>query len=112
MNSLSLFLYFADAIPAVGTLLAAVAIIILAACAFFCLFSVLESNPIPGKPLIAALSCAFILLLISTLTPSKNTLYAIAASELGQKDVESELGGKALKALQQWIESQAKKATP
>lgn len=109
MNSLSLFLYFADVIPSVGVLLGFVGVFITAACALICILYGMDDQTIPIKSITIALSCAFILFLITALTPSKNTLYAIAASELGQKAVESELGGKALKAIEHWINDQVKK---
>lgn len=39
--------------------------------------------------------------------PSKNTLYAIAASQAGEQVVTSETGVKAMKALNAWLDKQA-----
>ena len=38
--------------------------------------------------------------------PSSNTIYAIAASEIGQDFIETETAGKALKALDAWLDQQ------
>ena len=46
------------------------------------------------------------LLLIATLVPSKATIYAIAASEMGETALNSETGGKAVQALNAWLDRQ------
>jgi len=38
--------------------------------------------------------------------PSQSTIYAIAASEMGEKAITSQTGGKALKALDAWLDRQ------
>ena len=39
-------------------------------------------------------------------TPSKNTMYAMAASEVGEQIIKTELASDATKALHQWIKKQ------
>lgn len=43
---------------------------------------------------------------ILAVTPSQNTIYAIAASEVGERVITSETGGKAVKALNAWLDKQ------
>lgn len=45
-------------------------------------------------------------LLVSSVVPSEETVYAIAASEMGEKALNSETGGKAVKALRAWLDRQ------
>jgi uncharacterized membrane protein len=40
------------------------------------------------------------------ITPSEGTIYAIAASEMGEDILNSETGGKAVKALDAWLDKQ------
>lgn len=41
-----------------------------------------------------------------SILPSSNTVYAIAASEMGETALKSETGGKAVKALNAWLDHQ------
>lgn len=54
------------------------------------------------KWLIAPILC----LLLSCLLPSSGTVYAIAASEMGEEVLNSETGGKAVQALNAWLDRQ------
>ena len=49
--------------------------------------------------------------LVAALLPSSNTVYAIAASEMGEEVVKSETAGKAMKALDAWLDRQIAPAT-
>ena len=53
---------------------------------------------------ITAVACS----LIATLIPSKNTVYAIAASQAGDQLAHTETATKAMKALDAWLDKQAK----
>lgn len=109
MNSLSWFLYFADVLPAVSRLLGFISVlgslvfsIILALC--------FEGGfKYPLKLTKWVYPIAAVMLIVSVLIPEKNTLYAIAASEMGEKVVESRLGQKAQQALEAWIDNQLPK---
>lgn len=46
------------------------------------------------------------------IVPSSNTLYAIAASEMGEHVIASETGGKAVEALNAWLDRQIGKKEP
>ena len=113
MNLLSWFLYFSDAIPALAATLWLISIAI-----FIVLFIVwfnrvtdayYKKGDIKTRKYFQCVILSAAICCIASIFPSKNTMYAIAASELGQKAVDSELGGKALKAVEQWIYSQVKK---
>lgn len=43
---------------------------------------------------------------VGVATPSSSTIYAIAASEMGERVITSETGGKAVKALNAWLDKQ------
>lgn len=108
MNSFSWFLYFAGIAKGVYIL-------------FFIVGSMgaLVSSLIGGmlvieygkekKPFVIAFIVSCFLLIVSALIPSKDTLYAIAASEIGEQAYKSELGQKASKAIEMWIDSQLSK---
>lgn len=52
--------------------------------------------------LITSFSCA----LAASIIPSSTTIYAIAASEMGEEVIKSETAGKAMKALDAWLDRQ------
>jgi phosphatidylglycerophosphate synthase len=47
-----------------------------------------------------------------SLVPSKETIYAIAASQLGETALKTETGGKAVKALNRWLDKQISTDAP
>lgn len=59
-------------------------------------------RPAP-KRLVAIALGAF---LIAAILPSSSTIYAIAASEMGEKALNTQTGGKAVKALDAWLDRQ------
>ena len=44
--------------------------------------------------------------IITAVVPSRSTIYAIAASEMGERVIESETGSKAVEALNAWLDRQ------
>lgn len=50
-----------------------------------------------------------VMVVVSIVTPSSNTMYAIAASEVGERVITSETGGKAIEALNVWLDAQINK---
>ncbi len=62
-----------------------------------------EKKAYPKLTLVVLSACCF---LTANLLPSKNTMYAIAASELGEEAAKSAIGQKSLKAIEQWIDKQ------
>lgn len=113
MNSLSWFLYFADVVTSVSTFLGFIVIFWMMALAGHSLFTVINNDIHRDEknPYIRKRWFAFVILLgvVVQLIPSKNTMYAIAASELGQSAMESKLGTKAMQAIEAWIDSQIPK---
>lgn len=117
MNSLSWFLYFVDVLSRANIL----ACIVLGASAAYLSITMAIAGISAGdfgRPIKATWfpwwKRAGVSLLVSavvfTVIPSSNTLYAIAASEVGEKVVKSEavqgIASDATKALQQWIKRQ------
>lgn len=51
------------------------------------------------------------MVLLATVVPSKETIYAIAASQLGEQVIKSETAGKAIDALNAWLDRQIAKPT-
>lgn len=111
MNSLSWFLYAADVAGTLKILLfiavgiAAIGTFVLAA---------MVADGMNGQWVLGfmykAAAMVAILLIVCIVVPSQKTLYAIAASEFGEKIVRSEtvqgLSSDAEKALRQWIKRQ------
>lgn len=108
MNDLSLFLYAAGVIGNV-TVLLGISLSVLAFGFFGLLmyYGIEKGTLCPhwGK-LTAAI---FVLSLVTTLIPSKNTMYAIAASQMGEQAVKSQIGQKTLGALEAWLDKQIEK---
>jgi hypothetical protein len=115
MNSVSWFLYFSDVVGNLRTL-ATFAMI-----ATFLMWAVLNiSVPVSdgdvlnwpdfkkwwSRGLFSLLICAFVVAVV----PSQNTMYAIAASQIGEKIAVNgqvqEIASDATKALQSWIKTQ------
>lgn len=105
MNTLSWFLYFADVLVNVRHLFSLLAFLGTTVYLFVvCYFLIgLEKKP----PLWPALVLSMLTLIAASI-PSKNTMYAMAASEMGQKVLETPVATKAMQALENWIDSQLK----
>lgn len=123
MNSISWFLYFADLTSNLSSAAAVVcflSVMALFATIFFRAFTAIKCDPAEPKEAgatllsvrllranIVTLAVAAVLIVV---IPSKNTMYAIAASEVGERVVKSEavqgIATDATKALHQWIRRQ------
>jgi hypothetical protein len=104
MNSLSWFIYLSDLLPSVAATAGGFAIFLgltLAAILFFfIMWKSTEKTEFPvNVPWKSLISLFVFLVTISTVTPSRNTILLIAASEYGEKVIESEVGGQALRIL-------------
>lgn len=64
------------------------------------------AKPVPFWPSIVFGVFAFIFWISAAFTPSKDTVYAIAASEMGERVITSPLGLKAGKAIEAWLDRQ------
>lgn len=97
MNSISWFLYLADVIPSLAKVFGVSGIIlsiILVIAWFICLVSLGDSDFDGCRTSVKSLSkwlvpVAFTLIIIATIIPSRQTIYLIAGSEVGQVVVET-----------------------
>lgn len=103
MNSLSWLIYFADIVSNLQGVLAAVSVVLVVA-----MLPATEGFSKTFKGLKLYVTIAILLGAIATILPSKNTVYAIAASELGEQVLVSNTGKKAVAALEAWLDAQVK----
>jgi hypothetical protein len=105
MNNLSWLIYFADTLDSLNVL----AGLTLFVAALLCLFSI-GVAVVNGEGVWRHFPKAFYVVvgsaLVAILTPSSTTIYAIAASEMGESALKSATGGKAIKALNAWFDRQ------
>ena len=105
MNDLSWLLYLADVVGSLKT----VCILGAVACAMFWAimlpFKYIEHDELYRPPLRLPITLA-VLALAASLTPSTSTVYAIAASEMGERALNTQTGGKAVEALNAWLDRQ------
>lgn len=121
MNSLSWFLYWSEVISSfrtflmvglVGCGLGLPSILVLTICRYDGAYESEKPRILQnGKSWATRLATgAVILAVVLTVVPKKETLYAIAAVEVGERVVNSEavqgVSSEALKALQNWIKKQ------
>jgi hypothetical protein len=114
MNGLSWLIYLADVAGSVGFvsgLAVVVGIIVVALCLVAIPVSegeVLDQdNRSKWLSILKSFSIiTFVAFLFSAIVPSKETVYAIAASEMGEQVVTSPTGQKAVKALEAWLDRQ------
>lgn len=108
MNTLSWLIYAADAAGNVGTLCDAIALI--GGISLTIVSAIVGSEGDYNGPLAALLNKLWItaacLAVLACILPSRTTVYAIAASEMGEKAFNTETGGKAVKALNAWLDRQ------
>ena len=117
MNDLSWFLYWADVAPAFSSRAARTCVIF---AILYCIY-VYARNMVaadathpfdfPEKGDGLALNTKLVVFLIvmalaSNIVPSKDTFYAIAASEMGETALNSDTGNKAVEALNAWLDRQ------
>ncbi len=103
MNTLSWFLYFADVLANVQFTLVIIGSLLLLAYVFLIFVAYVNEDKFPKFSIAIAAVCC---MMAASVLPSKNTMYAIAASELGEETAKSAIGQKSLKAIEQWIDKQ------
>lgn len=109
MNELSWLIYLADLASSIGGIAAAVLVIAIIAGTVYTLAVAIDDEEFKvHSPTLAVIAVAA---LVVTVTPSKNTIYAIAASEMGEKALATPVVNKATKALEAWLDRQIKAAT-
>jgi len=122
MNTLSWFLYFADVVSGLDRFFGMVALLsvfVFVGVAIWYIASFHDYKQWKGteyehvytptiqrQVLLLSLTVLLVSATCSSLFPSKNTMYAIAASEMGEKVLTSELGTKAQQAIEVWITQQ------
>ena len=114
MNSLSWMIYLAGMVDAIGFFLAfAFVALVISALVCFVIFGISHDRVFADEPKVGAkkvgLNCIWGLVAVSivgAIIPSKSTVYAIAASEMGEKVINTPTAGKALKALDAWLDRQ------
>lgn len=112
MNNLSILLYLADVSSSLATLLTVLGILGSAAGLVFWLMSLDKSPELdPIRPYRNTLFYALPIVALSCLFPSKDTMYAIAASEMGEEVLNSGIGTRATKALEAWLDKQIEEQT-
>lgn len=107
MNQLSWLLYAADVASSINFAFAAVFIACLIV-TVICFLGTLEANEREWAcPLFRHFGLYTLLVfLVSAPIPSKDTIYAIAVSEMGEQALATPLAGKATKALEAWLDKQ------
>lgn len=114
MNDLSWMLYWADVLPGMATVIGAMSFISLllggAGASIFFLVTAGDSDfdelrPKVAKRLWMLVACAVTLVAVQAI-PSRDTFYAIAASEMGEEALKSPIATKAGKALEKWLDRQ------
>jgi hypothetical protein len=112
MNNLSWFLYIADVLPYVGSLLTLVCCLLLPILfIWFLIVSGINSDIDDkdkhfGKPSQANFIWVSVFLLFASFIPSKETIYLIAGSEAGEYVAETEAGQAILNDVQEIIQIQ------
>jgi len=115
MNSLSWLLYTADVVDSLGIsmgILCALSVLSAGAGGFALMlthndYGMEEKDRKPFWKVVNLSVWVFcVALVVSCITPSKETVYAIAASEMGEKAMATPTAGKAMKALNHWLDKQ------
>lgn len=115
MNQLSWLLYFASVADNISITLAIVFFIVAAVAVasgvgvVACLADGADGGLVRAKCLAVLRKyslIALVIMAVSTPIPSKETIYAIAVSEMGEKALATPLAGKATKALNAWLDRQ------
>jgi hypothetical protein len=109
MNNLSWLLYFAEVAGKLGSIAGLITLLMavgLAGVIFWYAMSLDEDLRVPKPPVKSYLTVFVITLLISIVTPTKETIYLIAGSEAGEAVVTSESGQEILNDIRQVIKYQ------
>lgn len=112
MNNVSWFLYFAQIVPSLGTLLEVFGVCIGVGAPIGAVAVFIRNEESSVQYQIAPVrlgrwfSVAAALITLGAMTPSRDTMYAIAASQVGEKFLQTEIASDATKALHAWIKSQ------
>lgn len=117
MNSVSWFIYIAQVSSSLGVMFCILGTLLMVAVMGRFVFpyarNTMEfSKPgdgdyMPPRPIARGyMALSVIFMLAGNLMPEKNTMYAIAASQVGEQIVKTEIASDATKALHSWIKKQ------
>lgn len=115
MNSVSWFIYVAQVSNSLGMMFVALGTIGFVVIGFFTLLASIHSSIDTDKITIRTVptryfAAATAFLILGNIMPARDTMFAIAASQVGEQIVKNEavqgIAGDATKALQQWIKRQ------
>lgn len=114
MNTLSWLIYLADLVENLDWFLSAVTSMALVVLALSLICGAFMAGDEAGPPAwVAWRRFVFwtpivlsVSLILGSIVPNKNTVYAIAASEMGERALTSETGSRAFRALNLWLDRQ------
>lgn len=110
MNSVSWFIYVAQVSQSIGSLFVGFGAVILICCVAYTVACAIEYGEARfARTRFFVLGAT--LLVIGNLMPHQNTMYAIAASQVGEQIVKTEIATDATKALHSWIKKQIEPAS-
>lgn len=104
MNTLSIFLWAADVLPGISNNLQALGAMLGIVMAFGTFVSVINEQFHYLKFTIPILCFAVLISVAAALVPKKETIYAIAVSELGEEVYKSEEGQKVVRLLNGYLD--------
>jgi hypothetical protein len=109
MNSLSWMIYLASVVDNIGVIFG-IMLVVGGLGLIFTTIPFLADHDEYGerlrRPLRNGIVAWIAVALLGSFLPSKETIYAIAASEYGEDILNSETGGKAVQALNAWLDRQ------
>jgi hypothetical protein len=108
MNSLSWLLYWADVLPSIAETLRAIAVITGTVCLFGTPILFAENKKEWAGKFFKGLVAAIVVMVLSFTIPSKNTIYLIAASEMGEEALAAPEALKLRGVVNQWLDKQLK----
>lgn len=122
MNSVSWFIYIAQVANSLGVMFCVLGVLLIIAVMGRFIFpyaqNAMELNDPGDRGYVQPtaihrgyMMLAICFLLVGNLMPEKNTMYAIAASQVGEQIVKTEIASDATKALHQWIKKQIEPET-
>ncbi len=119
VNNLSWMLYLADVAGSLDNLFGVGKLLLLIAAILTIIITIFAGDVsfddddegkmfrrIVGRNLVWVVSLALFFSVAAALVPNRETVYAIAASEVGEDVINSPTGSKAVKALEAWLDRQ------
>jgi len=112
MNSLSWLIYWANVVEGIRGLFFTTATLGVVVSIFAATHGFIEGDRQSFRYLRITVPCIVLSALLSIFTPTKDTLYAIAASEFGEEVLKTPEANKARAALNAWLDEQIKPEKP